>query len=186
MGYENMMSYVADGAWGVMGEYEMDHGSLALEFVVDPRDTKMYGSLGDEAFFFEDHQFTYNSHHWSINPETFETDEGLKSMFHVTAISYMPEPDGRPIVASVESEKYPFFGTQFHPEKSTQVFLEDSGIDHSWLGIRMNAVFNDYFVYLARHNTNYAGDFAEVQKMVIQNADTIVTDSYYGAVYVFE
>eukprot|EP00349_Pseudokeronopsis_sp_Brazil_P010984 CAMPEP_0202977222 /NCGR_PEP_ID=MMETSP1396-20130829/84129_1 /ASSEMBLY_ACC=CAM_ASM_000872 /TAXON_ID= /ORGANISM="Pseudokeronopsis sp., Strain Brazil" /LENGTH=175 /DNA_ID=CAMNT_0049715943 /DNA_START=481 /DNA_END=1005 /DNA_ORIENTATION=+ len=175
------MSYVADGGWGVMGEYEMDHGSLALEFVVDPRDTKMYGSLGDEAFFFEDHQFTYNSHHWSINPETFETDaglgdeafffedhqftynshhwsinpetfetdEGLKSMFHVTAISYMPEPDGRPIVASVESEKYPFFGTQFHPEKSTQVFLEDSGIDHSWLGIRMNAVFNDYFVYLA-------------------------------------
>jgi len=63
---------------------------------------------------FEDHNITWNGHNWAVNPASFETDAGLKEMFEVTAISYMP--DGRPFVASVEGKKYPFFGTQFHPE----------------------------------------------------------------------
>lgn len=60
---------------------------------------------------FEDNAMTYNSHTWGIDPEKFETDAGLKEIFEVTAISYMPEPDGRPFVASIESKKYPFLGT---------------------------------------------------------------------------
>jgi len=118
MGYENMLSYVADDGWNVMGSYEMDYGSLELDFLVDPRDTQMFGQLGNDAFFFEDNAFTYNSHHWGVDPELFETDQGLKDMYYVTAISYLPS-DGRPFVASVESKDYPFFGTQFHPEKTT-------------------------------------------------------------------
>jgi len=69
----------------------------------------MYGWLKDEAFLFEDHKMTYNAHTWGIEPAKFETDSGLKAMFEVTAISHLP--DGRPFVASVESRKYPFFGT---------------------------------------------------------------------------
>ena len=62
----------------------------------------MYEWLGPEAYLFEDHNCTYNSHHWSMNPDKFNTDKGLMSMFKLTAVSYMP--DGRPIVASIESE----------------------------------------------------------------------------------
>jgi len=74
----------------------------------------MFSWLGDEAFLFEDHNMTWNGHNWAVNPAKFDTDPGLKEMFEVTSISYMP--DGRPFVATVESRKYPFFGTQFHPE----------------------------------------------------------------------
>lgn len=109
MGYENLVSYVADGGWNVMTSFEYDNGSLPLEFVKDPRDTQMFGWLQDQAFFFEDHAMTYNSHHWGIDPSIFETDAGLKELFEVTSISYLP--DGRPFVATIESEKYPFFGT---------------------------------------------------------------------------
>lgn len=70
----------------------------------------MFGWLGDDAFIFEQHNMTYNSHTWGINPEKFENDKGLKDTFNVTSISYMPI-DGRPFVASIESNKYPFFGT---------------------------------------------------------------------------
>jgi len=59
---------------------------------------------------------TYNSHHWGVDPKQFETDAKLKEMFDVTSISYLPT--GEPFVASIESTKYPFFGTQFHPEKT--------------------------------------------------------------------
>lgn len=69
------------------------------------------------AFLFEDHNLTYNAHNWGVIPEKFETDAGLKEIFEVTSISYSDE--GAPFVSSIESPKYPFFGTQYHPEKFT-------------------------------------------------------------------
>jgi gamma-glutamyl hydrolase len=36
MGYENMVSYVADEGWNVLDIYDLDSASLAVEFVVDP------------------------------------------------------------------------------------------------------------------------------------------------------
>jgi len=101
MGYEYIASYVSDNGWNVLDVYDYDTGSMALEFVVDPRDTKMYNWLGDRAFLFENYNVTYNAHHWGMNPNKFKTDKGLSALFHHTAISYMS--DGRPFVASIES-----------------------------------------------------------------------------------
>jgi gamma-glutamyl hydrolase len=101
MGYENIVSYVSDNGWDVLSVYDYETGSMAMEFTVDPRKTKMYSWLGDKAFLFENYNVTYNAHHWGMNPEKFKTDKGLSQLFYHTAISYMP--DGRPFVASVES-----------------------------------------------------------------------------------
>jgi imidazoleglycerol phosphate synthase glutamine amidotransferase subunit HisH len=68
-----------------------------------------------------------------MNPAKFFNDTNLTQIFNVTAISYMP--DGRPFVASIESERYPFFGTQFHPEKSSRVFDIEANVNHSWMDI---------------------------------------------------
>jgi len=70
----------------------------------------MYGWLGDEAFFFEDHAMLYNAHSHGIDPEKFTTDKGLSEMFELTSISRLPGSN-EPFVASVESTKYPIFGT---------------------------------------------------------------------------
>ena len=118
----------------------------------------MYGLLGDRAFLFENYNVTYNAHHWGMNPDKFNTDNGLSQIFHHTAISYMP--DGRPFVASIESEKYPFFGTQFHPEKVPRIFKEDLEVDHSWLSIGLNRHFADYFVYQTKLNPNNYGNYS--------------------------
>ena len=88
--------------------------SVSLEFIADPRDTKMFGWLQDDAFLFEDNNLTYNSHNWGTPPETFYTDEGLFNFFEPTAISFMS--DGSPFVVSMEGKSYPVFGTLFHPE----------------------------------------------------------------------
>jgi anthranilate/para-aminobenzoate synthase component II len=40
-------------------------------------------------------------------------------MFTPTAVSYMPQPDGRSFVAAMEGKKYPIFGTLFHPEMAS-------------------------------------------------------------------
>jgi carbamoylphosphate synthase small subunit len=39
MGYENLISYAANGGWDVLTTFDFDHGSLPLKFTKDPRDT---------------------------------------------------------------------------------------------------------------------------------------------------
>eukprot|EP00347_Sterkiella_histriomuscorum_P022553 403338055 len=184
MGYENIVSYVSDNGWNVLDVYDYDSGSMALEFVVDPRQSKMFAGLDEKAFLFESYNVTYNAHHWGMNPEKFQTDKGLMSIFKHTAISYMP--DGRPFVASIESDQYPFFGSQFHPEKVSRVFKEELNVDHSWLSIGLNRHFSDYFVHLTRQNTNNYGNYSQTQKDIIENHHLIVSDDWYDSVYVFE
>lgn len=89
-----------------------------MKFTKDPRDTNMYSWLDDQAFFFEDNALAYNSHDWGIDPAKFETDNGLREMFELTAISNLPDT-GVAFSASMEGKKYPFFGTQFHPEMTS-------------------------------------------------------------------
>ena len=49
----------------------------------------------------------------------------------------------------------------------------------------LNRYFADTFVQETRHNTNSYGDYETTQKVIIENYDFYVTDSYYGDVYMF-
>lgn len=71
----------------------------------------MFAGLGEDAALFTEVPMLLNAHDFGVSPDRFETDEGLKSMFTLTSVSYEPEGDHRPFSASMESEKYPFFGT---------------------------------------------------------------------------
>ena len=82
----------------------------------------------------------------------------------------------------MESQTYPFYGTQFHPEKVITMYNSDS-LDHSWTSVNYNRYFADRFIEMARENKNTCGTFSECQKLVIENTPVIVTDTYYGNVY---
>ena len=84
----------------------------------------MFAGMGPDAWLLNEYNVTYNSHHWSLDPYKFQIDMGLRAFFKPTSISYMP--DGRKFVASMETTGlnayYPFYGTQFHPEKAASIF----------------------------------------------------------------
>ena len=179
-----MVSYISDAGWNVLDVYDLDSASLTLQFVAPPESTVMYEWLGADARLFESHAVAYNSHHWSMDPDRFNTDKGLASVFRLTAISHMP--DGRPIVASIESETYPFFGTQYHPEKPAALANPATQANHTWVSINLNQNLAERFVYETRANQRRLGSFEEVQAQIIENEKLIVTTEFYEAVYVFE
>lgn len=93
MGFENLMSYEADASRDVLGLYNIDGSSLKLEFVSDPKESKVWGPIADQVDWFENHGIAYNSHYWSIDPAKFETDQGLKNFYKVTSVAKMPDSD---------------------------------------------------------------------------------------------
>ena len=58
-------------------------------------------------------------HTYGIAPEKFSTDKGLAEMFIMTSISHDDEYDST-FVSTMESPTYPFYGTQFHPERQVE------------------------------------------------------------------
>ena len=71
----------------------------------------MFGQMGQSAYLWEAYPMAFNNHGFGIDARKFETDSGLKNMFKPTSVSYEPEGERRPFTTSMESEKYPLFGT---------------------------------------------------------------------------
>jgi gamma-glutamyl hydrolase len=187
LGYENMALFTASKPDSVLELYGTRHISQPLEFLKDPSSTKMFCSMEEEHVeTLKNGNVTYNSHKWSIRPETMESDEGLKAFWDVTSISY--DANNTKFIASVEAKNYPIMGTQFHPEKTTMSWNDETvyHFNHSWESIKTNRHFADLFVMMARANPNNWGTFQEVQANQIDNYELYVTELYEGDVYVFK
>jgi gamma-glutamyl hydrolase len=117
LGFENLAMFASDDSSTVLESgFDSDDENYVLHFTQDPKNTRLFAPMGDEAKIFAEKAITYNHHSWGVAPNRFLTDRGLASIFKPTAISY--DNQGRSFVAAMESLKYPFFGVQFHPEKA--------------------------------------------------------------------
>jgi gamma-glutamyl hydrolase len=109
LGFERLSLWTADKPDSVLEKYGSEHHSLPIKFKKTPLDTKMYCEMGLESFMLEKGNYTYNSHEYSVDPKTFETDAKLSEFWDVTAISH--DASGREFVASIEAKNYPFMAT---------------------------------------------------------------------------
>eukprot|EP00347_Sterkiella_histriomuscorum_P009680 403340286 len=183
LGFEDLAMYTSDDSDTVLERFAADDESYSVKFLVDPKTTKMFQILGSDANVFENYNITYNHHSWGVGPDRFKTDKGLSSIFYPTSISY--DNNGVPFVSSMESKKYPFFGTQFHPEKAQFIFYPKTNIDHSTISIFYNRYFSDFFVNQCKLNDNHFDSFEEEQSLITQNFKVIVSAGYDGVDYAF-
>jgi gamma-glutamyl hydrolase len=142
------------------------HVSLPITFDVKPETTKMFREMGQAAHELSSHNYTYNNHMYGISPETMTTDKGLADFWTATSHSYSTDT-GEAFVATMEAKRYMIFGTQFHPEKVSELWVDGINIDHSWENIQVQEHFSQLLVEKARHNPNTFGSFAETQKVEI-------------------
>jgi gamma-glutamyl hydrolase len=164
LGFQYLGKFSATSNSTLMSSRPAVSTSLPLYFSVDPSETEMFSSLGDDAYDLEDNSYTYHSHYYGIKPEKFTTDSGLASMFKAT--SYCYDTNGNTFVNTMEAYSYPFYGIQFHPEISS-AYSDD-----------LMEYYNDYlaefFIAKAALNGNSYGTDSEL------NADLITNYSYYS------
>lgn len=186
LGYENMVKYTSSIGWDILDHFYIDTASLPLQFVKLPMKTRFYENLGKQAFDFVKSNFTYNSHSWGMDPKKMMADKGLSSFWDLTAVSFMPNNGTHPMpfVASIEAKKYPIFGTQYHPEKPSELWIDGKAINHAWESIDLQRHFSETFVKMSRAVKNSYGNWTETDKHLISNFDVIHT-AEQGEVYVF-
>jgi len=184
LGFERLALFTADKPETVLEKYGSIHHSLPVKFTKKPYESKMFCEMGPEAYLFEKGNFTFNAHSFSIDPKTFETDSALSKFWDVTSTSYDKVND-REFVATMEAKNYPFMATQFHPEKTTEVWAPGYEINHSWESIRLNRHFIDQFVQMARVNPSSWEPYADAQNNTIAHSKLVTGTDYLGDIYVF-
>lgn len=92
-------------------------------------------------------------------------------------------------VSSIEHKKYPFYGTQYHPEKVLYEWIPEHNIAHSPNAVLVSQWFSNFFVDQSRRNMNKFSDSDELDKAIIYNFQPIFTGligSAFEQCYLFE
>ena len=133
---------------------------------------------------------TANSHHDGIAPATFGTSGNAKLAAFYDVLSTNVDSVGRPFVSTIEAKRYPFFGTQWHPEKNNFEWglkLGPAAIPHGRDATAVSQYAADFFVQAARSSTHvFATPAAEAAALIYNYAAVPDPSGYFSQVYIFE
>jgi len=132
---------------------------------------------------------TMNNHHYGIYPSHFNQIEALTSFFDV--LSTNKDRQGVEFVSTIESKKYPIFGSQWHPEKNDYEWgktvdgIPKEAINHSQHAILVAQYTATFFVEQARKNSNKFATPADEDKALIYNYPATKTSGSFVQEYFF-
>lgn len=132
---------------------------------------------------------TMNNHHYGIYPEHFAATPALASFFSV--LSTNTDRAGTAFISTVESFRYPIFGTQWHPEKNPFEFgmtpegIPNEAINHSPEAVRVSQYASNFFVKQARRSSHAFADTAREQAALIDNWAATATTGDFMSTYFF-
>eukprot|EP01050_Picozoa_sp_SAG11_P022047 SAG11_NODE_4063_length_2082_cov_1.845688_2_plen_151_part_00 len=119
----------------------------------------------------ETQNITMNNHHAGVRPATFQ--KILGGTVHM--ISTNVDRAGAPFVSTIESKAFPFYGSQWHPEKNGFEWTTKEAIPHSASAVQLMQWVANFFVGEARKSAHAFGSAAEEQAAVIYNFKTTFT-----------
>ncbi|CAK1556229.1 unnamed protein product [Leptosia nina] len=161
--------------------------NLSLNFTSDFRSSKMFKDVPEELVkILADEEVTVNAHQFCIVDENLKS-HNLTKDWRVT--SYSKDDNGTSFIATIENTRYPFYGVQFHPEKSAYEWKASKSYPHTNNAIRSNRYFLDFFVGECRKNRHSFASVEEENKYLIYNYPPVFTGalgSAYQQCYFFE
>ena len=128
---------------------------------------------------------TMHSHYFSITEKTFSKSQKLKDFFKV--LSRNKDRKGVEFVSTFEAKIYPFYGTQWHPEKNSFEWVPDESIPHEAISVKAAQYMSNFFVNEARYSKHKFRTIEEEQSAIIYNYCPIYTGniSTFQQCYIF-
>ena len=123
------------------------------------------------------------NHHHGVSPDTYNKYPVLPEFFNIlsTSIDY----SNVTYISLIESQKYPIYGSQFHPEKNIFEWNATVAIPHDQDSIEVTTYLTNFFIHEARKNNNTFGSEEDLQPYLIYNYDPVYIDGYFATIYVF-
>jgi len=162
--------------------------ALPLHFTPEAKPSRLFRSFPSRLVTaLRTESLTFNSHDHGLLVSEYETNPALNSFFQ--ELSFNGTAAGQRFVSTMEARDYPFYGTQWHPEKNNFEWSENSdysNIPHSPNAVLVSEATARFFLSEARKSAHV---FPESQRdELIYSAPVVYTgkgDWIYEQVYVF-
>ncbi len=163
--------------------------ALSLRFTPGARKSRLFRSFSPRLIWaLRSQKITFNSHDHGLLVTEFISNPELNNFFRM--LSYNKAPAGQFFVSTMEAKRYPFYGTQWHPEKNNFEWSQNedySNIPHTPNAISASQASAHFFLSEARKSQHIYPE-AERDDLIF-SAPVIYTgkgDWIYEQVYVFE
>jgi len=189
LGFETLHNLVGGGKEPkdtVLSDFSAVDISLAVNFTVDAFKSRMFNPMPQELMrFMMSYPNAFHFHESGVSPNTYKKNEKLSSFFNILATNL--DKNGKKFVSIVEAKKYPFYGTQWHPEKNIHEWNTAENIDHNPNSIFIAQHLANFFVNEARKNKRRFPTIADAEKhsMFKLSAKYSGQRSHFEQVYVF-
>ncbi|XP_018599775.1 gamma-glutamyl hydrolase [Scleropages formosus] len=154
--------------------------ALPLIFTNGSRESRMFKGFPEDVLrSLASEPITENSHEWSLTLESFNNNKELRNFYDVLTTNM----DGNvEFVSTIEAKEFPFYGTQWHPEKNAYEWTKPY-IPHSPSAIKMMFFMADFFVNEARKSFHRFSSEKEKAESLIYNYSPVYTGKNPGSTF---
>ncbi|KAM7357640.1 gamma-glutamyl hydrolase isoform 2-T4 [Cochliomyia hominivorax] len=161
--------------------------ALPLEFKENFQKSRLFRNASENVInILRNYPVTANFHIYCFTEETFANMK-LNEIWDVMSLNH--DWDGIEFISTAEHKKYPFYGTQFHPEKNIYEFIKNRNITHISRAIETSQYFANFLVNEARRNRQQFKNETEEKENLIYNYSPVYTalvGSSFEQQYLFE
>ena len=185
LGFELLATMVC-GSSSVLSHSDSENLPLPLNFTPQYQNSKLFANISTElAKYLSTAPTTLNLHYNCVSTETFKANKKLNNFFRVLSINN--DRNGKQFVSTMEGIKYPFYATQWHPEKNSFEWSTALNIPHYPMSVEVTQYMSNFFVDQTRLNRHKFKSSKEEQAQLIYNYPLVFTGniSNWEQTYIF-
>jgi len=181
-GFEQICQIVANN-FSVLSHFCAENYTVPLNFTEAASNSILFTNISQNIFkALATQPITMNDHKYGVSPKSWEENKQLASFF--TVLSYNNDRDGNTFVSSMESNNYPIYATQFHPEKPLFEWTPLEVISHTKNAILASQYLANFFIDECRNNLHtFPSDTEEMSTLIYNYADEVVYTGELGYLY---
>nr|XP_033785699.1 gamma-glutamyl hydrolase isoform X1 [Geotrypetes seraphini] len=184
LGFEQLTVLTSDQLLLTMTDTE--NITLPLNFTTSPEKSKIFRNFPKDLLHsLELEPMTSNFHSWSLSVQNFTKNEKLRKFYKVVTTNTAGHLE---FISTIEAFEYPIYGIQWHPEKNSFEWRNNSSIPHSPQAVKLAFYMAEFFVNEARKSFHNFKSSKEKMEALIYNYNPVFTGPFatFEQVYFFD
>lgn len=173
LGFQFLATAVS-GTSSILSSSDAENLVLPLDFSRGYKESRMFSSMSSKlAKYLSTASTTVNLHRNCVTTASFDGNMKLTQFFRVLSTNY--DRNQKHFVSTMEGIKYPFYATQWHPEKNSFEWTKALKIPHEAMSIEVTQYFSNFFINETRSNNHKFKSIEEQEKNMMYNYCPIFT-----------
>ncbi|KAE8291844.1 Gamma-glutamyl hydrolase [Larimichthys crocea] len=153
--------------------------ALPLNLTPEAATSKMFkGFPNDLMKALTQEPLTGNFHHYGLTVKTFQENQNLQSFF--SALSTNIAENRVHFVSTIEGRRYPFYGTQWHPEVNRFQWDRKLNFPHSPHAVQLSSLLAEFFSNEGRKSLHQFDSPEEEASSLIYNYTPVYAANFTG------